>query len=596
MKIDEKSINSKHSNQLSLITKTKKIKLWIFTLIFVFMNNCTLFKESPFDPNGELATILNLIRMGNLFRNFTTQSNYVFLFHIKDSNGAPLNGKYVKYTVYNEADENGEVGTEFNTLIDVNGRSFLGFSERGIAKVKVFNNLSDTESIGEFQFRLYPDLTNSNFNFLSISGNVSPSLDDLSAYANGLGTNYTLEYLGSANNRQFLQITVQKSFGSSENTSDIYIISSTDGLNYNTVTKIDGIDVNYSTSSNNKSEVKISKVTFNGFEYIFFLGEIKSVIAPISVQAHKNLVVRLPSNFIPRAVTAEPLILPSDYEINSLRPSSPEAPQNLPTLSFGNRFLISPYKAADTIYVPMLIDLTGSTPIVFSGVGSCAFNNSYSYNYYKIFQYEGIDYLHCRESGLISQNYTMNSIRSYDYHNNEITFNTGGDNYQSPPFVTPKMKLIGIVGNVSPYNGYRFPVSGQYLNTNPTISMDTNPITGLTTSITAQGTIRDTKISDGNEFVILSDNYSLQPAVSVDIFKSSDDFNTATKLSPVPTTYGMSGLNFEQFQTSNGTINLTWFSSQANGVGSFPVYLQRTSGSDDSWNEIPRIIKITQQN
>ncbi|MCW7493306.1 hypothetical protein ND861_11730 [Leptospira sp. 2 VSF19] len=570
----------------------------IFTTLLILLSfQCRIFKPSDLDPSQDLGTLQTLLRYLALADAFNTYSQTVAFMKFADPNGTPYAGGTAEYFVFNEADENGVPVSPFGdtgniqpytVTLDAYGRGFLFFSERGIAKITVKN--SGNADVGNASFRVYNGITKQSFFWLSQSGSTQFILEDLANYRNRLGSSNALTSLGSANGRQFLYLQVQTSYTSSTQYSSTgYIISSADGEYYDQVTKIDG--VNLKVDSGYETFLKISKPMFNGSEYVFFLSEERSTYpAPGTYQSNRNLIFKIPQSF-PSA--SEVVNLPIASNANLYRPDA--FPWIYPAFYFSSRYLVSPAYSSGTQIRPTLLNenfavtqdavLGFSCMIADSNLGAIS---------YQLINVGGTEYLQCQNTSSLmnSQTIQVRSLDSVGLSNRVLTFDTGGGGYtfQSPIFYV-RGKLVGLL-NFSPnVVGFTFPTDN-YGGSSPTITKNTSPITGFSSTLASSDPLlRSVKSSSNSDFFLLSTSpTSISP--NYQIYRSTDSLASASILPAIPAEYSSPISNAEQLQSANGKLNYTWSIYGPIGIGSLPVFLTRFTNDDGSWETLPRLIKI----
>ncbi|TGK78908.1 hypothetical protein EHQ24_15250 [Leptospira noumeaensis] len=564
-------------------------KLVLTILVLIFSLQCKIFKPSDLDPSQDLGSLQTLLRYLALADAFNTCSQTVAFMKFTDSNGTPYSTGTVEYSVFNEADENGiptsPYGENIQPLtvtLDTSGRGFLFFSERGIANLTVKN--SSNVIVGTAKFRIYNGITKQSFSILSQTGATQVILEDLANYRNRMASYGSLVPLGSANGRQFLYIQTQTSYiSSTDNENRGYIISSIDGENYDQVIAIDGVSIN--TKGATQKLLKISQPTFDGNQYVFFLSEQTDLSGTYT--SNKNLVLRIPTFSTPSSVTVETLALPTNYNLFTQNDNS----WLYPALYVGNgRFVVTPYFS--TNYRPTLISFDSITTNDLNAGFSCAIATpERHFAGYQVFNDNGNAYLQCPTSLTLTVNpLPTRTIRMSDLSINMINFDATGVNFESNVF-SYKGKLIALANGTPPYNGYTFP-TGSYSFSNPTISRNSSPISGISTSTTSTDSIlRAIKGSLNSDYMILSNN-ALFSAPTLVIYKSTDAFSSATTVGSIPTYFSSPLYSLEQFQSANGKLNLTWNIYAGTGIDSRPVYLTHFTNDDGTWESLPRLIKI----
>ncbi|MCW7482576.1 hypothetical protein [Leptospira kanakyensis] len=563
----------------------KKTFLTIILLIFTF--HCKIFKPSDLDPSQDLGSLQTLLRYLALADAFNTYSQTVAFMKFTDSNGTPYGTGTVEYSVFNEADENG-IPTSFygeniqplTVTLDSSGRGFLFFSERGIATLTVKNS---GNVVGTARFRIYNGITKQSFSILSQTGATQFVLEDLANYRNRMASYGSLVPLGSANGRQFLYIQTQTSYiSASDNENRGYIISSTDGENYDQVIAIDGVSIN--TKGTTQKRLKISQPSFDGSQYVFFLSEQTDLSG--AYVSNRNLVLRIPAFSTPSSVAVEPLGLPTNYNLFTQDDNS----WLYPALYVGNgRFLVTPYFTSQ--YRPTLISFDSTTTNDLNTGFSCSVTNPELHMPgYQVFNANGISYLQCpTTTSLIVNPLPIRTIRIPDLTSNTINFDAGVL-FESNLF-SYKGLLIALANGTQPYNGYTFPTSS-YSSSNPTITRNTPIISGISVSMATSSTrLRSIKGSVNTDFMIISDN-GLFSAPTLVIYKTTDSFASVTTVSSLPTYFSAPVYSQEQFQSANGKLNLTWNISAGTGIDSRPVYLTHFTNDAGSWENLPRLIKI----
>lgn len=571
-------------------------------LLLLFSFQCKIFKPSDLDPSQDLGSLQSLLRFLALADAFNTYSQTVAFMKFTDSNGNPYNAYKVEYSVFNEADENGVPVSDYGdtgnirtyTLtLDPNGRGFLTFSERGIATLTV--KTPGDVIVGSASFRIYNGITKQSFSFLSQTGATQFILEDLANYRNRMASNFTFTPLGSANGRQFIYFQVQVSSSPPNSTSVGYIASSADGENYDQVTKIDGVTIEYNSSASYQVLLKISKPTFNGTEYVFFLSEEKRDFAgpPPTFLGNRNLALRIPAFFTPSSSSVS--LLPVASNVNLYRPD--DFPWIYPAFHFGaGRYLLPStyYTAAETrpnllnadFSVNQEITTTFSCDLAYSSLSAIA---------YQIVNVGGTEYLQCPNSNALmgATTYQVRSLDSVNLSNRIATFDGSGLSFQSPPFFV-REKFVALFGS-GPSVGYVFNAEN-YTQPNPTLARNSTQISGFSTVGITGGSpfLRAVKSSGNSDFFILSSLPTFTPSPTINIFRSTDGLASASLLNPtLPAAYvNPTVSNAEQFQSANGKLNYSYAISAGTGIGTFPVYLTYFTNDDGTWEGLPRLIKI----
>lgn len=570
--------------------------------LIILQLQCKFFKVSDLDTNGPIANALLLLRLISLSDALFSQSNTIAFFTFKNSSGLPCSACEVRYSVFNEEDERGtktstlgESGNvvEYKSLLDSDGRAFLTFSERGYATLDVYIDSSSTTSLGTFRFRNYAGLTYENFSFVSATGEINATLEDLSNYRNRFASYYSFDSLGSANGRQYIYFQVVRTFDPSANISihDGYIASSSDGLNYDQVTKLENVTISFDAV--NKTEIKVSKPGFDGNQIVFFIGEVTASLGGVFISG-KNLVLRFPVGTQPMNATPESLSLPADYFLFAGTVSSPI----FPVLSLGNRWLLAPYYIPDSVNYPMVISLDGSFS---QNINSAPFNcnlgvNSEFADTFQIYESSGTKYLQCPDSGsaLGGANLGMKSFRTLDLVANTITYNAGSFTFESPPVVAETKQIVSIANgpNVSLY----LVQTANYTNALPTLSLGSEIPNTTNLNFAGFPDLRFVLNSGGVETAVMASNPTFNVAMNINLFKSTDGFSSVSVLPTIPSNYPVSWTNPQQIQSKNGLVNINWASSQSvtrgSSVGSLPIYLQQSTDTSGNWQSVPKLLRI----
>lgn len=567
-----------------------RILTTLILLLFTFQ--CRIFKPSSLDPGEDLGSLQSLLRLLSLADAFNTYSQTVVFMKFTDPGGNPYATGTVTYSVFNEADENntpvspyGESGnvTEYTVILDANGRGFLYFTERGIASLTVKN--SGGTIVGAASFRIYNGITKQTFSLLTQGGIVQFLLEDIANYRNRLASNLSFTPLGSVNGRQFIYLEVLTSYVSpSQNTSIGYIASSSDGENYDLVTKIDGVTIEKNVTY--ELILKISKPVFNGSDYVFFLSEERRNYPALTYLSTRNFVFKIPHVFPPSSNLATSLpIATNAFLFTDSYPS-----WMYPTMYFGNgRYVITPtyYPAVEKRPTLLNANFEPTADLIsgFSCQMSTFENDAIAYQVATI---AGIDYLQC-PSATFTTTAPVRSIDTFALNNNPVNFDGSGINFQSPVFFAHG-KFVSLLGS-SPYVGYTFP-TGNYVSPSPTITRNGTAISGFSTSQTpTYSLLRDIKSSGNSDYLIIStDPTFVSP--TVEIYRSTDSFATATIVPTFPANYHFAINKGEQLQSTNGKLNYSYSISAGTGVGSFPIYLTRFTQDDGNWEALPRLIKI----
>lgn len=567
-----------------------RILTTLILLLFTFQ--CRIFKPSSLDPGEDLGSLQSLLRLLSLADAFNTYSQTVVFMKFTDPGGNPYATGTVTYSVFNEADENntpvspyGESGnvTEYTMILDANGRGFLYFTERGIASLTVKN--SGGTIVGAASFRIYNGITKQTFSLLTQGGIVQFLLEDIANYRNRLASNLSFTPLGSVNGRQFIYLEVLTSYVSpSQNTSIGYIASSSDGENYDLVTKIDGVTIEKNVTY--ELILKISKPVFNGSDYVFFLSEERRNYPALTYLSTRNFVFKIPHVFPPSSNFATSLpIATNAFLFTDSYPS-----WMYPTMYFGNgRYVITPtyYPAVEKRPTLLNSNFEPTADLIsgFSCQMSTFENDAIAYQVATI---GGIDYLQC-PSATFTTTAPVRSIDTFALNNNPVNFDGSGINFQSPVFFAHG-KFVSLLGS-SPYVGYTFP-TGNYVSPSPTITRNGTAISGFSTSQTpTYSLLRDIKSSGNSDYLIIStDPTFVSP--TVEIYRSTNSFATATIVPTFPANYHSAINKGEQLQSTNGKLNYSYSISAGTGVGSFPIYLTRFTQDDGNWEALPRLIKI----
>ncbi|MBM9588817.1 hypothetical protein JWG41_00040 [Leptospira sp. 201903075] len=567
-------------------------------LLLLFSFQCKIFKPSDLDPSQDLGTLQSLLRFLALADAFNTYSQTVAFMKFTDSNGVPYSAGTVEYSVFNEADENGVPTSPFGesgniqtyTLtLDANGRGFLSFSERGIATLTVKN--SGGTVVGSASFRIYNGITKQSFSLLSQFGATQFILEDLANYRNRMATNLTFTPLGSANGRQFIYFQVQTASSPPNSSSAGYIASSADGENYDQVTKIDGVTIQFTATE--EYLLKISTPTFNGSEYVFFLSQERRTYPGLVFQDNKNLFIQIPSVFPPSSVTAQPKALPTNYRLFS-DSATPSPSWYYPALYLGSgRYMITPLLSGTPRPLLVQLDSDNTTDLI-SGFSCVTGTSDYHLVAYQVITHSGVDYLQC-PTNPSGSTFVSKSIRISDLISNQVTFDAVSPLTFNSPIFPVQDRLIALLFSASPdtYYGYTFP-NGSYSFPNPTITRNATSISGFTSTIAGSyHHLRTIKRSNSIHYFLLSNVPDFSVSPTINIFRSNDGLASASLLSTVPTAHNSSIVtNPEQFQSANGKLNYSYNISAGTGVGSFPVYLTYFTNDDGTWEGLPRLIKI----
>ncbi|PJZ44330.1 hypothetical protein [Leptospira brenneri] len=568
-------------------------KSFLTILILIFSFQCKIFKPSDLDPSQDLGTLQTLLRYLALADAFNTYSQTVAFMKFTDSNGNPYNAYKVEYSVFNEADENGtptspygETGNiqTYTLTLDANGRGFLSFSERGIATLTVKTPADII--VGNASFRIYNGITKQSFSLLSQSGATQFTLEDLANYRNRMASYFSFTPLGSANGRQFIYLQVQTA--SPPNSYSVgYIASSADGENYDQVTKIEGVNIQITTE---EYRLKISTPTFNGSEYVFFLSEERWSYPALVFQDNKNLFIRIPAFSPPYSVTAQSIALPTNYRLFS---DVYTPPWYYPSRYLGSdKYLITPMLSTtprplivqlDLVNTVDLVNDFGCSTSVLTGISSVA---------YQVIAHSGFNYLQC-PTITFGNTFVSKSIRIPDLVSNQITFDAVSPMSFESPIFPVQDQLVALLYSAPTYYGYTFP-NGSYSFSNPTITKNASPIPGFASTIPGNSSrLRTIKSSNSIHYFLLSNVPDFSVSPTIEIYRSTDGLTSASLLATVPTAYNSSiATNAEQFQSANGKLNYSYYTTANTGIGSFPVYLTYFTNDDGTWEALPRLIKI----
>lgn len=581
----------------------QKYFLCIF-IILPFLTNCRIFKESALDPNSELSTLLNLMRLAALADSFNGRSNTLAIVKFSNSFGASLSGGEVVYSVFNENDENNVPVTEFGdsgnfapykSSLDANGRTILKFQERGFAEVAAYTNIGDPTPLGTFRFRNYKGLTKETFTIHSQTGNFIVSVEDVANYPNPLGSAINITPLGTANERSFLMAKAYYSNdGGATSYYEDFILSSSDGVTYDKTIPISNITDN--TTSSGYTTITPSAVAFDGTDYVIFLNEAEFDITNVPIK-NRNLALKIPqsaTSFIP--ISPIEFTLPTNIQI--VTPISASlVPSEHPMFSLGGRFFVVADNAslAPNRTVPYLVSLNGESHINLSDPPyNCLRSDISNFSAYGKRVNGGIEYLHCPTSLIPSTSINATVVRANDLNVSTLVFNASAATVNSFPFVFAN-ELVGLALYLGNPTGYTFP-TGSYLINNATISA--NPIiAGFTVTYgSTNPMLRNITTSKDVGYSIIANDPNLGTATNKSIFRFTNQLNSASEFA-IPTispTFNENTGSHRQFQSTQGKLIYFWQASQVlsspASIGSFKFYATRST-EFGSWSD-PKLIRI----
>ncbi|TGM57460.1 hypothetical protein EHQ91_00975 [Leptospira biflexa] len=570
-------------------------RIVLLILLSILSFQCRIFKPSNLDPTEDLGSLQSLLRFLALADAYNTQSQTVLFMKFADSNGTPYVNGIIEYSVYNEADENGiqvspygESGNvqTYTATLDASGRAFIFFSERGIANIILKD--SSNNFVGSVSFRIYNGITKQSFSILSRNGDAQFILEDLANYRNRLATNLTFTPIGSANGRQFIYLEVQTNFQAPDKYNTIpYIASSADGENYDQITLIDGMSLERNVTY--ETALKFSVPMFNGLEYVFFLSKETRAYPSLTYSSNKNLILRIPVFFPPSITTVTEKNLPSGYTFFS---DTSYNSWYYPALYLGSgRYMGTPMFSGTPH--PLLIQLdSDNTPDLVNDF-SCINSNSDAHLVaYQVITHLGVNYLQCPTNSFENTS-TLNtkSLRIPDLISNQVTFDAVSPSTFDSPVIPVQDQLVAFLFNSPNYFGNTFP-TGSYGLSSPTISINSSPISGFTSSIGGgPSRLRTVKSSNSVHHFLLSNapNFSTP---TIEIFRSTDGLSSVSQVAALPSLYSTSISNPEQIQSANGKLNYSYSISAGIGIGSLPVYLTYFTRDDGTWEDLPKLIKI----
>ncbi|MCW7463432.1 hypothetical protein [Leptospira limi] len=568
------------------------MKRIIFTvLISILFFQCRIFKPSSLDPSEDIGSLQALLRLLALADAFNTQSQSVLFMKFTDSNGAPYANGVIEYSVLNEADENGVATSPYGesgnvqiytATLDTSGRTFLFFSERGIANVSL-KNASNT-FIGTASFRLYNGITKQLFSIYKQTGNAQYILEDLANYRNRLATGTTLTSLGSANGRQFIYLEVQSNFNGTNNfTTTGYIASSADGEYYDQITKIDGVSL--SRNSTTETVLKLSVPMFNGSDYVFFLSAETRNYPALTFLSNKNFYVQFSASLPPASATAIEKTLPNLHRFFE----SDDKTWYYPALSLGSgKYLGTPLLSG--VPRPLIIQLDSDTTPDLVGDFSCSVATpDVSLVAYQLITHLGVNYLQCPVT--FGSTFVSKSIKIPELTTNQVTFDALSPTTFDSPIFPVQDQLVAILFTSPNFFGTTFP-KGSYANSNPIIPKNSSQISGFNTSIGGSASrLRTVKSSNSNHYFLLSNAPNFF-SPTIEIYRSNDNLTSVTQIPSLPSLYSTGITNPEQLQSANGKLNYSYAISAGIGIGSLPVYLNYSTRDDGTWESLPKLIKI----
>lgn len=575
------------------------------TVLFVLLSNlffgCTFFKESALDPNSPLNDLLGFLRLGTLVDNLTNSPDTIILFTFRDGNNIPFASHQISYSVNNEADTNGvptslfgESGNvqEYSQTLDSTGTGTLFFSERGLAKVILFNTNVPPEAIGEFTFRVYPDLGKEQFQILSQTGDFQVVVQDISSFRNGYGGTTDYLPLGVVNGRSFLYFETFTNFvlpdGSLEKRG--HIASSPDGIVYDTVTDISGLNL-YSFPPPNalaRQEALPSRVAFDGINYHVFLSvkEYDNAGSPLGTTVSRVLI---PSFFTPREVQALPTQLATNIDIN-------------PDLTFSPFFffqgkLVTMLDDGISALYPALMDVDGGNVIDLNGPAySCNLTNESFYTTLQVFTQAGLPYLFCGEGAINTSLYNFRAVPGNNLNsatNQDFTIATFV--FDAPPVVVDNNLVLA--------NS----TSGVYLMDMSTFPGGTSTSTFLPNTNTSIGdaitpNFRFVRSSGGAHFGLTASDPALTSIFDIEIIHFRNNFTNNLVIPAGSATPPVSDFTFsgsERWQSLQGNFFVQWMGDQTIDLGATFLRAFKVANlnlTNNTWPEIPQLVKIRQTN
>lgn len=246
----------------------------ILLITFFFHINCSVFKESKFDSNEPIGTLLLALRLANLADALFTPFEASLLLELKKTDGSPYANAFIKYG--NEANE---TSSSFDKNLSSNasttslGPAGLGvFKVRGsgIYRFEIYETNVSPTPLASFRTRMYSTLTQEIFSPLSLSGDLTVTSLDISILRGKLARLRSFENLGVVNERVYAKIIL---FPNDSNRGEVYIASSSDGIIFDRFTQLIGDDVfeKFSSSGNPYRRIDISAPGFDGSNIVFFI-------------------------------------------------------------------------------------------------------------------------------------------------------------------------------------------------------------------------------------------------------------------------------------------------------------------------------------
>ncbi|MDZ4727410.1 MAG: hypothetical protein SH817_14730 [Leptospira sp.] len=324
-------------------------------LILLLISGCIKYKDSSFDQNGELATLLNLQRLLGFSQTTTISLKLKFT----SNNGNAYSDYYTLSTFPSSeapaltatANTRFTAGTnETTTTLNSTGEGVFNFTQPGFVKITIYESKSSTIAKGSIVFRVFPTLSQSNFKIISQNGDLMVSAISVSPY-NIAFNNFPDSFfspLGTYNNRFYGTLLV----GAKDSDSTIYIVSTSDGINFDRITKITNLVGKIpSVSTGTQIDITLSEPNKDNSKLYFLIR--RQTIVNSALESTNAHYILMDETNPEKEVTA--------ISMPSIHGKIVTTPQFFPSIFYGGRYLVFE-QDSDTLYdTPYMRSLDGTT-------------------------------------------------------------------------------------------------------------------------------------------------------------------------------------------------------------------------------------------
>jgi hypothetical protein len=192
-----------------------------------------------------LANILNLQRILQLQADSAAIFASVIKIKLQRQDGTPYKNHYIKIgkpVVGSERSLSGGryviSNNEAESVTDGDGISYIRFFQNGLTTVELYDSKSATQSLANFQVKVFPRLTKDNLRILNIQGNLTTEILEVTSSIQASGVNLSNGYytpLGTISERLYASVLVSVS---SSGKFDLFIASTSNGIFFDEFTRI----------------------------------------------------------------------------------------------------------------------------------------------------------------------------------------------------------------------------------------------------------------------------------------------------------------------------------------------------------------------